>query len=251
MTDKDETINRDELTTKGHSSHTNEQESSAVLEAKAGPGLLVDTLLKKPDLLVRQIVDGRSARNIAVLVLAGACCHLAYGLIVGSFSGNSQWLAAPLKIIFGTTLSALLCFPSLYIFASLSGASLTPGQALGLMSSGLSLVGVLLLGFAPVAFVFTFSIQTSFFMGAIHLLIWGVGIIFGLRYILKSLAAMSCRDGYLIKLWGVILVVTMLQMSTTLRPIIGESDKLLTTEKRSFVVHWLENGSDMEKEQVR
>lgn len=219
------------------------QELVGKLSKKASPAQLIDALLKSPQLLTKQIIAGRAGRNILILLAIAIICYLTYGLIVGSFSGNSQWVAAPVKIISGTALSALLCFPSLYIFACLSGATINPLQALALVSSGLTITAILLLGFTPVAFVFTFSIQTLFFMGAVHLLVWGVSICFGLRYIFLALSTMSCKEKYMIKLWGVILIVTMLQMTTTLRPIIGEADQLLTAEKRSFVEHWVENGS--------
>jgi len=41
-----------------------------------------------------------------------------------------------------------------------------------------------------------------------------------------------------LRIWIVIFLMVTLQMSTTLRPIIGRSDQLLTTEKRFFLEHW-------------
>jgi hypothetical protein len=201
---------------------------------------IVDALLKSPESVVNQIKSGHFKKTFFILLWLFVLCHAIYGLIVGSFSGDVQWFAAPIKIVGGVTLSALLCYPSLYIFGCLSGANITPSQALSLLFGGLTLTSILLLGFAPVAFIFTFSIKTVSFMGIVHLLIAAISIYFGLRYIVMGLTRMESRqDSKIITTWCVILILTMLQMTTTLRPIIGESDVLLTHEKRFFVEHWL------------
>ncbi|WP_353570946.1 hypothetical protein [Candidatus Albibeggiatoa sp. nov. BB20] len=77
-------------------------------------------------------------------------------------------------------------------------------------------------------------------MGLIHLLVWSVSIYFGLQYISTGLVQLnSKKDQQFINVWSVILILTLLQMTTTLRPIIGESDTFLPQEKRFFVEHWL------------
>jgi hypothetical protein len=203
---------------------------------------IVDALLKSPESVVKQIKSGQVKKTLFILLGIFVLCHAIYGLIVGSFSGDVQWFAAPIKIVGGAALSALLCYPSLYIFGCLSGANITPSQALSVLVGGLTLTSILLLGFAPVAFIFTFSIKTVAFMGVIHTLIWAISIYFGLHYIVMSLTQMDSRKdcSNIITTWCVILILTMLQMTTTLRPILGESDTLLTHEKRFFVEHWLD-----------
>jgi hypothetical protein len=203
---------------------------------------VVDALLKAPESVVHQIKAGQFKKTLFILLSIFILCHAIYGLIVGSFSGNVQWFAAPIKIVGGAILSGLLCYPSLYIFACLSGTNVTPSQILALLVGGLTLTSILLLGFAPVAFIFTFSIQTVAFMGLVHMLIWGVSIYFGLSYIIAGLVRLGSRqDTRFIKTWCAILILTLLQMTTTLRPIIGESDTFLTHEKRFFMVHWLDS----------
>ncbi|MDM8563596.1 hypothetical protein QUF54_09605 [Candidatus Marithioploca araucensis] len=203
---------------------------------------IVDALLKSPESVVKQIKSGQIKKTLFILLGIFVLCHAIYGLIVGSFSGDVQWFTAPIKIVGGAALSALLCYPSLYIFGCLSGANITPSQALSVLVGGLTLTSILLLGFAPVAFIFTFSIKTVAFMGVIHILIWAISIYFGLRYIVMGLTQMDSRkdSSNIITTWCVILILTLLQMTTTLRPIIGESDTLLTHEKRFFVEHWLD-----------
>ncbi len=208
--------------------------------ARADTLRLVDALLKTPEAIYQRVAEHQLGRNQLGLLLITVACLLIYGLIMGSFSGGVQWLAAPLKILVGTLLAALLCFPSLYIFSALSGADLQPSQLLGLLLGGLALNAILLLGFVPVAFIFTFSIRALPFMGAVHLLIWGCSLFFALRYLANGLRYLGGQNPLMIKAWAVILVLTLCQMSTTLRPVLGEADSLFTAEKRFFLVHWIE-----------
>ena len=39
-------------------------------------------------------------------------------------------------------------------------------------------------------------------------------------------------------LWCLMFVLVCVQMTTTLRPLLGTSDRLLTYEKKFFVEHW-------------
>jgi len=43
-----------------------------------------------------------------------------------------------------------------------------------------------------------------------------------------------------LKLWGFIFVLVCLQMMTTLRPILGKSDRFLPNEKKFFLAYWTE-----------
>ncbi len=204
---------------------------------------MIEMVLKNPEMWFEQIIKGKTTRIVWIFVFISVICNFAYGLIVGSFSGNIQWVAAPIKIISGTIISVLLCYPSCYIFACLAGAKIDPRKTMALLISGMSLTAILLIGFAPVAFVFTYAINSMFFMGMIHFIAWGISMYFGIRHIYSGLTRMSCKETWLIKAWGFILIITMMQMSVTLRPIIGESDFFLTSEKRFFVEHWVGNMS--------
>ncbi len=202
---------------------------------------LVDALLKNPQTLYNHVRRNDLHTYLVQLLLIFSACVLCYGVIVGSFSGHIQWLAAPFKIFFGICLTTLLCFPSLYILSALSGTDLRPAQIGSLLCGSLALIGILLIGFAPVTFVFTFSIKALPFMGSIHLLVWGISLYFGLRWLTQGLAELGSAQQQMIKIWAVIFLITLLQMSTTLRPILGEADQLFTAEKKFFFVHWVES----------
>ncbi len=208
------------------------------LSETAGLMPLVEALLKRPGELVNLVREGRGSRATSILFWLAMACFLIYGAIMGGFSGHPQWLAAAVKVAVGMLLAALLCYPSLFIFSCLSGADIRPGQAGSLLVGAMALVAILLLGFVPVAFIFTCSTNSVSFMGFIHLMIWLVSFAIGTRYLVQGLRALSARKPNLIVVWCFILLLTMVQMSTTLRPIVGRSPHFLSAEKKFFLVHW-------------
>ena len=111
--------------------------------------------------------------------------------------------AAPLKITVGTLLSALICFPSLFVFSQ--------------------------------------STESVLFMGLLHLLFWIVALWYGLAFLLRSTRRLGGQIwGGQLLVWCVIFLLVLLQMSTVLRPLVGESDRLLQPEKKFFLTHWAE-----------
>jgi len=44
-----------------------------------------------------------------------------------------------------------------------------------------------------------------------------------------------------IKIWMVLFVMVVLQMTTALRPVVGKADTLLPQEKKFFVTYWMDN----------
>jgi hypothetical protein len=99
---------------------------------------------------------------------------------------------------------------------------------------------LLLIGFAPIAWIFSQSTDSVAFMAALHIGLWAIGIMFGLRLLegMGHLLGGSARNH--LKFWSVIFIVVCLQMMTTLRPIVGTSDRFLPSEKKFFLSHWAE-----------
>jgi hypothetical protein len=172
------------------------------------------------------------------MLFASLICGLVYGLIIGSFSGAEQWWAAPIKFNGGLLISALICLPSLYIFAGLSGSTARLGEIFGLVAGLLLLMTVLLIGFAPVAWLFSQSTNSVLWMGFLHLMFWFVATAFGLRFLDAGFRQTNARGGAGLKTWTVIFVLVVLQMSTALRPLLGRANTFLPTEKKFFLAHW-------------
>ena len=219
------------------------------MPAGDSPILMMEALLKYPGRIIHELqFNWRGELTTWLLVFALVGMAL-YGLVVGSFSGGSQMWIAPAKLALGTLLSVLICLPSLYIFACLGGIDARLRTVSGVLFASVGLGALLLIGFAPVAWIFSQSSDSVAFMGALHLTLWAIGINFGLRLIDGMSRLLTGATRSHLKLWGLIFVVVCLQMTTTLRPIIAPSKTFFPTEKKFFVANWFEslNGTTAEK----
>jgi len=126
-------------------------------ERKPISGLVeaVEAILRQPRRVMFQLMQPGPGGLIAALLGIAVISSLIYGIVVGTFSGEEQIWAAPLKIVAGLFISALICLPSLYIFSCLGGSQARLVEVFGLVAGLLALMTVLLIGFAPVAWVFS------------------------------------------------------------------------------------------------
>jgi hypothetical protein len=213
------------------------------------PALVVESLLKYPGRIIHELQNNWGVALPAWLFLIVLLGMASYGLVVGSFSGGAQIWVAPAKIVIGTSLSILICLPSLYIFMLLSGIEARLRTAIGVFLASIGLSTLILIGFAPVAWIFSESTDSVAFIAALHIGLWIIGILFGLRLIRAMARFLSGSSRTHLKLWSLIFIVVCLQMMTTLRPIIGRSEHFLPSEKKFFVAHWIETvtGTHQEK----
>ncbi len=168
---------------------------------------------------------------------------------LASFSMKEQLWAAPAKVAGGMLFGSLICLPSLYIFACLSGAKARLIEVFGLVAGLLMLTTILLIGFAPIAWLFSQSTDSVNWLGTLHLVFWGIATIFGLRFLKMGFVQFQARSRAGLNTWTIIFVLVMLQMTTSLRPLVGTADTLLPTEKKFFLAHWIQclnepNGGD-------
>ena len=215
---------------------TNPDEQAAI------PGLVaaIEALLRQPRRVLFQLRQPESGTLIGAMLFATLLCSLIYGLVVGTFSGGEQLWTAPVKIALGLFISALICLPSLYIFSCLTGAEARLADVCGLVAGMLTLMTVLLIGFAPVAWVFSQSTDSVAAMGAFHLVFWLISTYFGLRFLCHGFVHLGARSSGGLKVWIIIFLLVTLQMTTALRPIVDKADTFLPTEKKFFVSHWAE-----------
>jgi hypothetical protein len=206
------------------------------------PGALssAEALLRQPGRIVYELTHERAGAAAGYLLAVALICLLAYGVTAGMFSWGDQIWAAPLKIALGQFLSALICLPSLVIFSCLAGSKATIADVGRLLVGMLSLTALLLLGFAPVSWIFAQSTESIAFMAALHFAFWGIGIYHGLRFLYEAAGFLDGRRLRHLVTWSAIFILVCLQMTTTLRPILGTSDSFLQTGKKFFVTHWMD-----------
>lgn len=174
------------------------------------------------------------------MLLVATMSAAAYGFIAGTFSGGTQLWAAPLKIAGGLVFAGLICLPSLYVFACLSGSTARFVDAAGMVAGLMALMTLLLVSFAPVAWVFSQSTESVASIGTLHLFFGLIATYFGARFLYRGMSRLGARGEGAFFLWICLFIFVVLQMTTALRPIIGTAPTLLPTEKRSFLKHWAE-----------
>src|SRR6266704_1265640 len=179
----------------------------------------IESILRKPRRIMYQLRQPGSGRLIFSMVMVAVCCSLVYGVVVGTFSMGVQLWAAPVKIALGLLISALICLPSLYIFTCLSGSEARLAEICGLVAGLLMLMTILLIGFAPVAWLFSQSTESVAWMGALHLVFWLISTLFGLRFLETGFSHSEARSAAGLNTWMVIFMLVVVQMSTALRPI--------------------------------
>jgi hypothetical protein len=199
---------------------------------------LADALLKTPANVAYQLnTSQKSVTRLLVLVVG---CLLLTGLVVASFSGGYQYVAVPLKLTLGLVFGAGLCLPSLYVFSCLSGTQHTFKSVAGALLMGLGVQALLLLGFAPIAWIFSQSTNSPVFMGFLYFVLLLVSMGFGLALTRRVLAAAGRRVTGL-AVWNLMFAVVLLQLATNLRPIVGEYSGPQFAEKQFFLGHWFDS----------
>jgi hypothetical protein len=200
----------------------------------------VEAILRQPRRVLRQLSEPGGGRVILFMLGIVVAASIVYGAVMGSFSMGSQLWAAPLKLSLGLLVSALICLPSLYIFSCLSGSRARPIEVVGMLAGLLTLSTLLLIGFAPVAGLFSQSSNSLGWMGTLHLLFWFVSLGFGIRFLHHGFTHAQARSKAGLYTWAIIFLLVTLQMSAALRPLVGTAKTLLPEEKRFFLVHWID-----------
>ena len=198
----------------------------------------IDAMLRHPRRVMFQLHQPGAGKLIGRLLLVSVVCSLVYGVVGGTFSGGAQLWIAPAKIAAGLMISALICLPSLYIFTCLSGSQARLVEVGGLLAGLLMLMTILLIGFAPVAWIFSQSTESLAWMGTLHLIFWFIATLFGLRFLQAGFSHSHARSHAGFNTWVIIFLLVAVQMTTALRPIIGTAETLLPREKQFFLSHW-------------
>jgi len=199
---------------------------------------LFEALLRRPHALLPRLGSPGVTRLFAGMAVGS---FVLFGLVLGCFAKHEQLWAAPLKITAGLLIAAVICFPSLYTLPPRTGARVNLAHWGSALPGALALACLLLLGFAPAVWIFAESTDSFGFMGVLAIGSWLIALLFALRF-LKTVVFSSGGTQYgPLVVWSIVFLLVSLQMTTSLRPILGRSPDLLTQEKKFFLQHWGEN----------
>ena len=105
----------------------------------------------------------------------------------------------------------------------------------------MALSGLLLIGFAPVVWLFSVSSTSTTFLGFLLIVLWVICACFGLSLVFRSGHALGMTNAGHFAVWGLIFLLVTLQMTTTLRPIVGSEEEVFNFKKKKFfLTYWSE-----------
>lgn len=122
----------------------------------------VVSLLRDRNDFLLEIQEGVKLRSkISALMISSFCFFAIYGAIIGSFHSPLQALSSAIKLPTLYLITLLVCLPTLYIFNVLFGSKQSIAQHFTYLLTAVSVIAILLCGFAPVTLFFLITINNS------------------------------------------------------------------------------------------
>jgi hypothetical protein len=192
-------------------------EPPVVLEEVGSIGML----LKSPKSYARLVAEDRvDFQPSLMLAVTSMGFYAAYGLAMGCFAGgNSLWqgaLKVPLVLLGTLALSA----PCLYLLLCLAGLAVSGRQVAAMLAGVAGLSSVVLVGFAPLVWLFGMSTGSVRFMVFFHAAVWCMSFACGGRLLLDTLSGCR-RERNGVVAWSVIALIVCAQSTTFWRPLLG------------------------------
>jgi hypothetical protein len=188
-------------------------------------GSLLRRVLQDRTSLLAEIAEGKKARLADVAVVSFLLTALG-GLGLGVAHGPMQALSAAVKLPLINLAALAICLPTFFIFSALQGSRMGLEKLLRIFAVGLGLRGAVLAGLAPLLIFFS-SVGSPYGF----ILLAG-----GLVFAFAELGFMKCLDQgirifrektgdpvglALVRGWMVLYVLVALQLTWSLRPIVG------------------------------
>lgn len=182
------------------------------------------------DVFYEQVIDEKNAiRNIFNHFLILVLFSFLYGIVMGCYNGLLQAFSSGIKLPLIFTLIIIICFPVFFVIQSILGSKLTLPQMPAIISSGFVLTTFIMVSFAPIVLFFFITGDNYSFMKLLHVGIFIVSGIFGMKTIIEALK-FSCEKKsvypkigvQVFKFWIIILAFVGAQLSWSLRPFIGD-----------------------------
>ncbi|NEO83173.1 MAG: actin-binding WH2 domain-containing protein [Spirulina sp. SIO3F2] len=168
---------------------------------------------------------------ISLLVCSAAFFAL-YGMVMGSFGGGLQLLVSAIKLPALYLLTLAICLPSLFFLEVVAGSKRLFEQYLVLLLAAMGVIGVMLLGFAPIALFFRLSVNDYAFFQLLNVVIlvlvsWtGVQIFYrGMVAIAEPGSHLLRRRKLIMQSWLCIYGLVGSQLGWTLRPFLGDPNQ--------------------------
>ena len=196
---------------------------------------VVGTLLRDRQTFLEEIHEGRKLKTkISALLLSSFCFFAIYGAIIGASHSPLQILSSTIKLPALYLITLLVCLPTLYIFNVLFGSKQTIGQHFTYLLTAVSVISLLLCGFAPVTLFFLITVNDYNFFLLLNVAIFALTGVLGVSFLYKIMRPIASEKSdksdegvkirtNILKFWLVLYGFVGSQLGWTLRPFFGSS----------------------------
>jgi hypothetical protein len=208
------------------------------------PGL--GELLRAPG-EVMGFADGRAHywRLAVFLALVSAVGCALFGFAIGSFVDLKVAALDAAKMVGIAAFSFVLCFPTLYVFATISGSKLSAARlaVIGLVCT--ATLGSLLAALSPILWLFSVSTENVAFIVVLSCFLAALSLAFVVCPITAAAEKKIVANKAGLHLWLVVFAVVALQTVTLVRPMLAPIGTPRTPEgKCFFLMHFGESIAD-------
>lgn len=137
--------------------------------------------------------SGRVSKLLTVLLISGAVYGACMGLYVVLRAGRPQAFQLPssvVKVPLLLLLTQFVTIPSLYVFATLSGARLSFRRLFELMAGAMAMTAAVLASLGPITVFFTLSTDSHEFMVVLNVFFFVIGGLIGVGALNRSIGTL-------------------------------------------------------------
>ena len=197
------------------------------------PGL--GELLRAPGEIMG-FADGKARcwRLAAFLALVTAVGCALFGFAVGSFVDLKVAAFDAAKMVGIAAFSFALCFPTLYVFATISGSKLSAARlaVLGLVCT--ATLGSLLAALSPILWLFSVSTEKVAFIVVLSCFLATLSLVFVMSPITAAAEKGVVANRAGLHLWLIVFAIVALQTVTLVRPMLAPVGTPRTPEGKCF-----------------
>ncbi len=193
---------------------------------------MVIFLLRDRKEFLEEIHKGiRLKSKITALLISSSCFFAIYGGIIGAFHSPLQVMSSAIKLPALYLLTLLVCLPTLYIFNVLFGSKQSIEQHFTFLLTAVSVIAILLCGFAPVTLFFLITVNDYHFFLLLNVAIFALTGIIGVSFLYQVMKPLADKDTEqsvkvrtnILRFWLVLYGFVGSQLGWTLRPFFGSS----------------------------
>jgi hypothetical protein len=169
-----------------------------------------------------------------------------YGGIIGATNSQMplQILSSAIKLPALYLITLIVCVPTLYIFNAFFGSRLTMKQHWAYLLTAITVIAVLLCGFAPVSLFFLLTVNDKFFFLLLNVAVFALTGILGVSFLYKMMKPIDHDDAApnvhlrtnILRFWLGLYGFVGTQLGWTMRPFFatGKTFQWLRPQENSF-----------------